>query len=180
MSGIILDGALADAKLYISVQWRDRISKIPSYSQKILREMTNNKQYNSELYKIFESKLTDMFTCRLIPKPECFMACFEKMNIEIYQQMQGESEFTIGGVLENWSVLDRLKNVNVPAVVILGEFDTMSEECGQVIVDNIPTCWPLVIIPRAGHCKLCDEPQLVVQSIEKFLNTSEATRKTVV
>ena len=40
----------------------------------------------------------------------------------------------------------------------MGEFDTMSEECHQLVVDSIPAAWPLVTIPRAAHCKLIDEP----------------------
>ncbi len=57
-----------------------------------------------------------------------------------------------------------------------GEFDTMTEECSQIIVDNIPSAFPLVCIPRAGHCKTIDEPHEVVREIVKFLNTVEGIR----
>ena len=41
--------------------------------------------------------------------------------------MQGPSEFTIKGVLADWNVTGQLKNVIVPALVIRGEYDTMTE-----------------------------------------------------
>jgi hypothetical protein len=57
----------------------------------------------------------------------------------------------------------------VPALVLVGEFDTMTDECSQArpapatarpcLADNLPAAWPLVTIPRAAHCKLTDEPQ---------------------
>ena len=64
--------------------------------------------------------------------------------------MQGPSEFTIGGVLEFWNITDRLHLVDVPTLVVRGEFDSMTEECSMVAVNNIRKAFPLVTIPRAG------------------------------
>lgn len=57
-----------------------------------------------------------------------------------------------------------------------GEYDTMTEECCQAIVDGISSAWPLVCIPRAGHCKTIDEPHECVREITRFLNTVEGIR----
>jgi hypothetical protein len=43
-------------------------------------------------------------------------------------------------------------------------------------VDNISTAWPLVCIPRAGHCKTIDEPHECIREITRFLNTVEGVR----
>ena len=90
--------------------------------------------------------------------------------------MQGVSEFTLGGELEYWSITERNADIQVPTLVMMGEHDTMSEECHQLVVDSIPTAWPLLTIPRAAHCKLIDEPQLCCDAIYKFCFTCEATR----
>lgn len=58
----------------------------------------------------------------------------------------------------------------------VGEFDTMSQECSQQVVDSLPHAFPLVMIPRASHCKLIDEPKLCNGAIFRFLNTVEAIR----
>lgn len=57
-----------------------------------------------------------------------------------------------------------------------GEYDTMTEECSQAIVDAITSAWPLVFIPRAGHCKTIDEPHECIREITRFLNTVEGIR----
>ena len=102
--------------------------------------------------------LSTHFTTRLVPHPTCWLDCFKTLNKKIYVAIQGASEFTLGGELERWSITDRNRGITVPALVLMGEFDTMSEECHQLVVDSIPAAWPLVTIPRAAHCKLIDEP----------------------
>ncbi len=53
--------------------------------------------------------------------------------------------------------------------MLRGEFDTMTEECSQLVVENIPKAVPLVTIPRAAHCKLIDEPEACSIVIKDFL-----------
>ena len=47
--------------------------------------------------------------------------------------MQGASEFTLGGELEHWSITERNAALRIPALVLMGEFDTMSTECHQTV-----------------------------------------------
>jgi proline-specific peptidase len=41
--GLVLDGALSDGQTYIKTQWRDRISQLPSFTQKLLRKLEDEK-----------------------------------------------------------------------------------------------------------------------------------------
>lgn len=83
--------------------------------------------------------------------------------------MQGPSEFAIGGVLETFNCTAELCKVQVPTLVMRGQFDTMTETCSMALVDNIPLAAPLVTIARAGHCKLIDEPQQCAEAMSRFL-----------
>ena len=79
---------------------------------------------------------------------------------------------------EHWSITERNRAaIDAPTLVLMGEFDTMSEECHQLVVDSIATSWPLMTIPRAAHCKLIDEPQLCCEAMLKFLTTVDIIRK---
>ncbi len=105
---MVLDGALCDGQLYIRTQWRDRISKLPSFTQNLLHKLTNEKAYDSPFYKEIDRVLSTHFTIRCVPTPDCFNNSLKGMNPVIYREMQGPSEFTFTGVLENWSITDRL------------------------------------------------------------------------
>lgn len=167
--GIVLDGALCDTELYITTQWRDRISTLPIMTQLLMKKCIEMKDFSSPLYNELNEVMSKHFTCRLIPRPDCFTESLRLMNTKIYSSMQGDCEFMIGGILKNWTITDRLKNVECPALVLVGEFDTMTDECSQAVVDNIPLSWPLVKIKRAAHCKLCDEPTQCIKETVKFL-----------
>ena len=106
--GLLLDGALSDSELYIRTQWRDRISTLPSVTQKLLRSCIEKEDFSSSLFKELNDSIGKHFTCRVIPSVDCMDASFAGMNNAIYSKMQGDCEFMIGGVLKNWSVTDRL------------------------------------------------------------------------
>ncbi len=80
------------------------------------------------------------------------------------------------GPCAGWTIEKRNATITVPTLVLAGEFDTMTHECHQQVVDSIPCAWPLVTIPRAAHCKLLDEPEAVCAVVAKFLHTTEKTR----
>lgn len=94
----------------------------------------------------------------------------------MFIQKKGPSEFTIQGVLENWSVREKNSQVRTPALVLAGEFDTMSQRCHQEVAESLPCAWPVVTVPRAAHCKLIDAPFVCCREIVKFLETIESTR----
>jgi L-proline amide hydrolase len=174
--GLILDGALSDSEIYISTQRRDVLKDVPTFTRDLLFKLDAEKSYDDPIYKKIDRTLSTHFTTRLVPRPDCYFDSLIKSNMKIYVAMQGPSEFSSGGVLEKWSIRSRSHLIRVPTLVQRGQYDTMSEECCQVIVDDIQTAFPLVTIPRAAHCKLIDEPQLCVNSILRFLNTVEAIR----
>eukprot|EP01038_Epipyxis_sp_PR26KG_P010614 gene10614-14255_t len=43
LRGIILDGALCDAQLYIRTQWRDRLSQMTTFTQALLKKLDEKK-----------------------------------------------------------------------------------------------------------------------------------------
>jgi len=178
LKGLILDGALADSNLYIKTQWRDRISSLPTFTQQLLRKLTDEKKFDDPLYQCLDENLSKHFICRTIPPVDEYIYSSQLHNPIIYKLMQGESEFTTGGLFKDWSSVDRLFNISVPCLVLAGEYDTMSLECQQQLVDHIPYSFPLVIIPRSSHCKLLEEPFYVIDEILKFLKTVESVEST--
>ncbi len=48
--------------------------------------------------------------------------------------MQGASEFTIGGVLADWNIVDRLHKIIVPTVVMTSEFDSKYYQSQLIII----------------------------------------------
>lgn len=142
--GLILDGPLSDSEIYINSQRRDVLKDVPTFTRDLLFKLDAEKKYDDPVYHKIDRTLSTHFTSRLIPRPDCYFECISKANMKIYTAMQGPSEFSSGGVLEKWSIRSRSHLINVPTLVQRGQYDTMSEECCQVIVDDIKTAFPLV------------------------------------
>jgi L-proline amide hydrolase len=174
LAGMVLDGALSDAQFYFLTQWRDVLTpNVPTRTMERLRDLEARGAYEDPEYRAIEQWLSGQFTCRQTPRPECWFASINGANNFIYVGMQGASEFTVGGVLKNWSVLQENAAVFVPTLVLAGEFDTMSRACQQQVVDSLPCALPLAVIARAAHCKLIDEPQQCCAHVSKFVQTIE-------
>ena len=62
--GMVLDGALCDGQVYVKTQWRDRISSLPSFTQKLLTELEDTKNYEHPAYDALNLALGKHFTKR--------------------------------------------------------------------------------------------------------------------
>ena len=57
--------------------------------------------------------------CRLDPWPDCLNRTFEKLSKdpEVYNTMNGPSEFHVIGVIKDWDIVNRLGEIHVPTLV---------------------------------------------------------------
>jgi proline iminopeptidase len=110
LASMVLSGPLSDADLYIQSQWDDQdgsIGSLPPFVQERIRILEADKAYESEEYQQIDAILTNKFTCRTAPLPDCFLESEKHFNKEIYVGMQGASEFTIAGVLGDLNITHR-------------------------------------------------------------------------
>lgn len=81
-------------------------------------------------------------------------------------------EATIFGysqLLQGWTVMDRLGEINVPTLVLAGRHDFLfPPEHQAILADRIPNA-QLEIIERAGHNPQMERPAAVIQIIKGFL-----------
>ena len=81
-------------------------------------------------------------------------------------------EATIYGysqLLQGWTVMDRLGEINVPTLVLAGRHDFLfPPEHQAILADRIPNA-QLEIIERAGHNPQMERPAAVIQIIKRFL-----------
>jgi 3-oxoadipate enol-lactonase len=67
------------------------------------------------------------------------------------------------------SVLDRLAGIKVPALVIVGEHDTLlPPACSKEIVAGLPDA-SLIVVEKAGHLSTLEQPESVNAAIASFL-----------
>lgn len=73
---------------------------------------------------------------------------------------------------DGFNILDRVKTINLPALVICGEDDQMTPvKYSEFLAHELPQA-TISIIKSAGHMAMLEQPNLVNKSIQQFLETS--------
>ncbi|MET4704045.1 proline iminopeptidase-family hydrolase [Frigoribacterium sp. UYMn621] len=117
--------------------------------------------------------------CRVIPTPQDFVDSELQMEAEptVYHTMNGPNEFHVIGTLRDWSVIDRLARVNVPTLVVAGEFDEATPATWQPFLDLIPGSIGHVFA-GASHCTHLEQPAEFRAVIARFLDAHDPQHDT--
>ncbi|MEM7574428.1 MAG: proline iminopeptidase-family hydrolase [Bacteroidota bacterium] len=125
---------------------------------------------NPEYLRIMEEIHYPKHVLRMPPEewPAPVINAFAHLNPDIYVPMQGPSEFGIRGSLENWSVTDRLQEIEVPTLVIAGQHDTMDPEHMRMMAEELPQ-GQLLMCENGSHMAMYDDQETYYQGLIDFL-----------
>ena len=114
--------------------------------------------------------------CRTEPFPQDFLDSEAQMEAEptVYHTMNGPNEFHVVGSLRDWTIIDRLPDIQVPTLVVAGEFDEATPATWQPYVDRIPDARGHVFAD-CSHCSHLEKPEEFRAVIAAFLAEHEDT-----
>ncbi len=108
------------------------------------------------------------FFCR-VPWTQPLITMMERLNRTIYETMWGKYEMTATGNLKEVDVTPVLATLNMPVLIVAGQYDMARPERMQSYVQQIPNAC-LEIIPNSGHMTPFEQPEKLVFALRKFLN----------
>jgi proline iminopeptidase len=111
--------------------------------------------------------------CRMSPWPGGLERSFAEAGYEVYNFMNGPSEFTVTGTLKNWDIMDRLTEIAVPTLLVGGRYDEctpghLEEMHGRIAGSR------LEIIEDASHLCFAEQPQVFNDLANSFLTEQES------
>jgi L-proline amide hydrolase len=115
------------------------------------------------------------YVCRLDPWPDALVESFDAMEADptVYGTLNGPSEFTVVGALREWDITDRLGEIDVPLLLISGEYDEVRPEVVRVIDENVRDSeW--VLFEGCSHTPHLEAPDRFLRTVEQFLERVEA------
>ncbi len=111
--------------------------------------------------------------CRLKDWPDALNRSLKHANGVIYTQMQGPSEFGIGGSLAKWDIKNRLKEITVPTLMIGGKYDTMDpkamEEQSKMVQKGF-----YLYCPNGSHLSMWDDQKVYMKGVIDFIHQVDA------
>ena len=106
--------------------------------------------------------------CRLTNWPDALNRSFKHANNAIYTQMQGPSEFGISGLLANWDIKNRLKEIAIPTLMIGAKYDTMDpkamEEQSKMVQHG-----EYLYCPNGSHLAMWDDQKTYMNGVISFI-----------
>ena len=98
--------------------------------------------------------------CRLDPWPAELNEGFAWIARDptVYHTMNGPSEFHVVGSIKDWSVVERLGEIDVPTLIVSGRYDEATPALQETLRDGIAGSeW--VLFENSAHCPHVEEPE---------------------
>ncbi len=154
---------------------RELEKTISDSSQRAIAAAERDKNYESPAYQNAIGEFYGKYVW-LRPDSANLDSTMKTVNMTIYSYMEGPSEFTITGTLKGYDAKPYLKDIKIPVLYTVGEFD----EANPVTVKKHAAMTPgaqVVVIPNAAHLTEWDNPAAMNQAIGTFLREVDAKQK---
>ena len=153
---------------------RRLVKTLSDSSQKAIATREAEKKYDAPDYQKALEEFYGKYVWRKPVEAE-LDSTMKNVNEAIYNYMQGPSEFTITGTLKQYNATPFLKDVKVPVLFTVGEFD----EADPPTIKRHAAMTPgakVAVIPGAAHIVEWDNPQETNRVVSEFLKSVDAAK----
>ncbi|HZU14444.1 MAG TPA: proline iminopeptidase-family hydrolase [Chloroflexota bacterium] len=114
--------------------------------------------------------------CRVQPMPDNVARSFAfiEEHPEVYNTMNGPSEFHVIGTIKEWDITNRLGEIDVPTLVLSGRYDEATPLIAETVTRGIPGAeW--VLFEESSHMPFVEETERYNQVVAAFLDRVESS-----
>lgn len=161
-------------------QWVEETAKLwaqlPQDVQDTLRRHEDAETTADREYQLATMEFYRRHVCRVDPWPDCVQRSMAEVEHGIvHGTMNGPSEFHVTGTLRDWSIVDRLAEINVATLVVTGEYDEATPAINQTVAQGIPHA-ESVVFPDASHMAHVGHPAATIDLLDDFMSRKEGQR----
>lgn len=171
LAGLVLASPLISTERWIADNTEYR-AQLPEATQAILDEheaagTTDSPEYQEAVMEFYTRHLN-----RMDPWPEELNRAFELANFDLYVTMWGNTEFNATGTLEDFDVSGDLARIDVPTLMICGEYDEATPAACRDFAEEIPDA-RVEIVAGASHTGHLEQRDAFMATLRGFLATLE-------
>jgi proline-specific peptidase len=161
----------ASMKLWVEEANRLREDLPPDIQSTLLKHeaagTTDSDEYQNTMMAFYERHV-----CRVVPFPDYVQRAFEQLGAQVYNTMNGPSEFHVVGVLKDWDIRHRLGEIRFPTLLTSGRYDELTPMQAEIVAKGIPGAeW--VIFEESAHLPHAEEQERYLQVLDQFLTKVE-------
>jgi L-proline amide hydrolase len=161
------------------IQWVEEANRLreqlPSDVQAALIENEAAGTTTSPEYLQAMQVFYDRHVCR-VPYPDYVQRSFDQMAAypEVYNTMNGPSEFHVIGTIKNWDVRHRLPEIDLPTLVTSGYYDEATPLIAETVHKGIPgSKW--ILFENSSHMAHVEEANRFINVLSDFISQHEAS-----
>jgi proline iminopeptidase len=169
MKGLIVSNMMSSCPAYDAYNENVLQKKMDSkIVDSILNFEKTKTTTNPRYMQLLMGAYYDYHVCRVVPNPEPVSRMFSHSNSQVYNIMQGPSEFGISGRLALWDRTADLPKIKIPTLVIRGMNDTMDPEFMKMMSEKFAN-GSLVTCTNGSHCSMWDDQGNYFKGLIEFL-----------
>ncbi|MFN0201546.1 MAG: proline iminopeptidase-family hydrolase [Bacteroidia bacterium] len=171
LKGLIVCNMQASFARYAQYNAKLRSQMPTSFMDSIYAFEKANKYTDSTYNYMVLTKYYTKHLCRIpLDKwPDGLNRSFKHVNSPIYVMMQGPSEFKAGGNLVGWDIMDRLKEISVPTLMVGAKYDTMDPEDMKKQSELVQK-GKFLYCPNGSHLSMWDDQEVFMKGIIDFVH----------
>jgi len=173
LESLTIASSPASAHLWVSEANR-LLSELPGDVHDTIRQHEEAGTIDSPEFQAASLQFYQRHVCRLNPWPPYVTRSFDFMAEypQVYNAMQGHSEFVITGSLKDWDVTSRLNEIAVPVLITSGRFDEATPSVAGAVHSAIDgSQW--VLFESSAHMAHAEETERYMQVLSDFLDRVE-------
>ena len=171
LAGLVLASPLISTERWIADNTAHR-EQLPDETQKILDAheaagTTDSAEYQEAVMAFYTRHLN-----RMDPWPEELNRAFELANFDLYVTMWGNTEFNATGTLKDFDVSGDLGRIDVPTLMICGEYDEATPAACRDFAAKVPDA-RVDILEDASHTGHLEQRDAFMAKLRTFLASLE-------
>jgi proline iminopeptidase len=147
------------------------VATLPDSTREAIERHEAAGTYDSPEYQAAIMEFYHLYVARKPWGPDVD-STFMGFSPAVYGYMWGPSEFTATGTLREYDVTDRLSEIRVPTLFVVGEYDEGTPAGARRYQSLVPGA-ELVVIEGAAHMTMQDEPERELAAVRDFLHRVE-------
>lgn len=166
---LILAGPLVGTERWLR-DANELVAQLTEENQAAVAAAVASGDFTTEEFQAANTEFSSKFGVRTPGARQRLEACAVRPsgNSGLYQYMWGPSEFVSTGTLRTYDRIDRLPELDLPVLFLVGEYD----EARPATVREFQALVPgsvVTVIPDAGHGSNVDQPQAFNAAVKEFL-----------
>jgi proline iminopeptidase len=148
----------------------DLVAKLSIESQSSIRTAIASEDFSTAAFDAANTEFMGQFGIRNTEAYSGIQECAKNPpgNSGLYEYMWGPSEFVSTGTLRDYDRIERLPELDLPVLFLVGEYDEARPETVREFQAMVPGSL-VTVIPDAGHVSNVDQPELFNAAVNEFL-----------